>query len=545
MFALTRNHSLNFIHIDFGSCHVSLYLFQQAARCTLAKNSTYSNFITRQVAAYVDRFRTFTVPELKEETAKRGLNKNGKKQQLLMRLALWTRDELVKCSPELVNEELENSESETTNGKIELSCPSDKIEEEEDDSDSDDSSSSSEDELELFDGDEGSEQEDAADSDDEEMSCETNKESSNDSLAVTKGKYANVESSLSESLWDIFGHDSFRDGQEWAIQRCLDEKSSLLVAPTGFGKSLCYALPAALMDGVCIVVSPLISLIQDQLRSLPPRIPAATLSGSVSAAKTAAILDDIVRKRLKILFVSPERLTSPAFRRLFNLAWNPETKTRERKFPEISLLCIDEAHCISQWAHNFRPCFLRFKGFLNVMKPKSILAITATAGPRVIRDIGQTLGLDFPESITEESPKTFTDIEHESIKIIRSGRDNIDVMGKFMSNQEERLAVVAGILTPAGTTSNEKKKPYAGKLARGSVIVYVWRQRDTEVVAESLTAAGIAGGVVIYHGGMDANARAKSQSKFMRGKARICVATVAFGLGIDKADIVGVRTGRQ
>jgi ATP-dependent DNA helicase Q4 len=545
MFALTRNHSLNFIHIDFGSCHVSLYLFQQAARCTLAKNSTYSNFITRQVAAYVDRFRTFTVPELKEETAKRGLNKNGKKQQLLMRLALWTRDELVKCSPELVNEELENSESETTNGKIELSCPSDKIEEEEDDSDSDDSSSSSEDELELFDGDEGSEQEDAADSDDEEMSCETNKESSNDSLAVTKGKYANVESSLSESLWDIFGHDSFRDGQECAIKRCLDEKSSLLVAPTGFGKSLCYALPAALMDGVCIVVSPLISLIQDQLRSLPPRIPAATLSGSVSAAKTAAILDDIVRKRLKILFVSPERLTSPAFRRLFNLAWNPETKTRERKFPEISLLCIDEAHCISQWAHNFRPCFLRFKGFLNVMKPKSILAITATAGPRVIRDIGQTLGLDFPESITEESPKTFTDIENESIKIIRSGRDNIDVMGKFMSNQEERLAVVAGILTPAGTTSNEKKKPYAGKLARGSVIVYVWRQRDTEVVAESLTAAGIAGGVVIYHGGMDANARAKSQSKFMRGKARICVATVAFGLGIDKADIVGVRTGRQ
>ena len=449
-----------------------------------------------------------------------------------MRLALWTRDELVKCSPELVNEESE------TNGKIEL-CPSDKSEE---DSDSDDSSSSSEDELELFNGDEGSEKEDAIDSDDEEMRCETNNESSNDSRAVTKSKHADIESSLSGSLRDIFGHDSFRDGQEWAIQRCLEEKSSLLVAPTGFGKSLCYALPAALMDGVCIVVSPLISLIQDQLRSLPPRIPAATLSGSVSTAKTAAIIDDIVRKRLKILFVSPERLTSPAFRRLFNLAWNPETKTRERKFPEISLLCIDEAHCISQWAHNFRPCFLRFKGFLNVMKPKSILAITATAGPRVIHDIGQTLGLDFPESITEESPKTFMDIEHESIKIIRSGRDNIDVMGKFMSNQEERLSVVAGILTPAGTNSSERKNPYAGKLAKGSVIVYVWRQRDTEVVAESLTAAGITGGVVIYHGGMDANARAKSQSKFMRGKARICVATVAFGLGIDKADIVGVST---
>ena len=111
-------------------------------------------------------------------------------------------------------------------------------------------------------------------------------------------------------------------------------------------------------------------------------------------------------------------------------------------------------------------------------------------------------------------------------------------MGKFLSNQEERLAVVAGILSPG----SDKNNPYAGKLAKGSTIVYVWRQRDTEVVAESLKAAGVAGGIVVYHGGMDANARAKSQNKFMRGKARICVATVAFGLGIDKADIVGVST---
>jgi ATP-dependent DNA helicase Q4 len=472
---------------------------------------------------------------LKEETSRRGLNKNGKKQQLLMRLAIWTRDELVKSSPELANAEVE-SES-VTNSKIEIQ------EDEKSDTDSS-SSSTSEDELELFDGDEGSEEEDNADTDDESVTYETStsRNFSNDCLAEAKDNAVDTGSSLSASLKEIFGHNAFRNGQEWAIQRCLDEKSSLLVAPTGFGKSLCYALPAALMDGVCIVVSPLISLIQDQLRSLPPRIPAATLSGSVSASKTAAILDDIVRKRLKILFVSPERLTSPAFRRLFNLSWNPETKTRERKFPEISLLCIDEAHCISQWAHNFRPCFLRFKGFLKVMKPKSILAITATAGPRVIRDIGQTLGMDFPESITEDSPETSMDTEHEGLKIIRSGRDNIDVMGKFMSNQEERLATVAGILTPFGANSTDKKNPYARRLARGSVIVYVWRQRDTEVVAESLKAAGVAGGIVVYHGGMDANARAKSQSKFMRGKARICVATVAFGLGIDKADIVGVST---
>ena len=479
------------------------------------------------MAAYVDRFRTLTVPELKEETAKRGLNKNGKKQQLLMRLAIWARDELVKCSPKLVNEEADGEVDDNDHKIGNFICQKIQVE----DSDDDCSSSSDEDELELFNGAGESEEDDASIDEDHEMDC-----LANDRLSVAKGRKANCETTLSTSLRDIFGHTSFRDGQEWAIQRCLDGESSLLVAPTGFGKSLCYALPAALMDGVCIVVSPLISLIQDQLRSLPPRIPAATLSGSVSASKTAAIIDDIVRKRLKILFVSPERLTSPAFRRLFNLTWNPETNTKERRFPEISLLCIDEAHCVSQWAHNFRPCFLRFKGFLKIMKPKSILAITATAGPRVIKDITQTLGIDIPESFTEELSKSLSDIEHDSIKIIRSGRDNIDVMGKFLSNQEERLAAVAGILSPG----SDKNNPYAGKLARGSTIIYVWRQRDTEVVAESLKAAGVAGGIVVYHGGMDANARAKSQNKFMRGKARICVATVAFGLGIDKADIVGV-----
>jgi RecQ family ATP-dependent DNA helicase len=516
---------------------------KKAARETISKNTSFSSFIARQVAAHVDRFRTLTVPELKDETARRGLNKNGKKQQLLMRLAIWTRDELVKgypeeCAKEKMNGDEEENTKRVDDGNMKALCASD--EEDSDDNSSTSSEDSSEDELELFDGGKESEVEDG-----DEIAGYTSKEmkSSNQQLAVTIDR-PGEENSLSESLQNIFGHDSFRNGQEWAIQRCLEQKRSLLVAPTGFGKSLCYALPAALMDGVCVVVSPLISLIQDQLRSLPPRIPAATLSGSISASKTAAILDDIVRKRLKILFVSPERLTSPAFRRLFNLTWNPDTKMKERKFPEISLLCIDEAHCISQWAHNFRPCFLRFKGFLKIMKPKSILAITATAGPRVIADIGHTLDIKLSESesVSKDSPEKLIENQHESIKIIRTGRDNIDVMCKFMSNHEERLAVLSGILTRGVSKKHDKKRPYAGKLSKGSVIVYVWRQKDTEAVAESLVAAGVSGGVVVYHGGMDANRRAKSQSRFMRGKARIVVATVAFGLGIDKADIVGVST---
>jgi ATP-dependent DNA helicase Q4 len=499
----------------------------EAARKILAKNKHHSSFISRQVAEHVARFRVLTVPELREEATRRKLNKVGKKQELLMRLAIWTRDAIVTASPHLEQEEDCDSKKSDVR-KITMDSLNDlHPDKAEDESFSDDdvsSASSSDDELEFenMSSPEDAKEETTMDG----PPTDTCSESSN------PGSWAR-DKSLSDSLCRIFGHKSFRTGQEWAVQRCLDGKRSLLVAPTGFGKSLCYALPAALMDGVCIVVSPLISLIHDQLRSLPPGVPAATLSGSVSASKSAAILDDIVRKRLKILFVSPERLTSSAFRRLFNFAWDPEKKTKQRVFPEISLLCIDEAHCISQWAHNFRPCFLRFRALLRLMQPKSILGITATAGPSVVEDVRETLGI--PCANLEDGD------DDESIKIVRSCRDNIDVKVRLLQNQEERLETLVQILTP---NSREKRKSnggdYAGELSNGSVIVYVWRQKDTEVVAEYLNAAGVPGGVVIYHGGMDASARAKSQSNFMRGKARVCVATVAFGLGIDKSDIVGI-----
>lgn len=183
-----------------------------------------------------------------------------------------------------------------------------------------------------------------------------------------------------------------------------------------------------------------ISYFQDQLRSLPPRIPAATLSGSLSASATAAILDDLVRKRIKILFVSPERLTSASFRRLFNWTWNAETQQKERKFPEISLLCIDEAHCVSQWAHNFRPCFLRFKNLLAKMMPKSTLAVTATAGPKVIADITRTLGIE------GSSPN-----ENEGVLIIDKARDNIDVGCEYVDSHETRIQKVRNVSVVSST----------------------------------------------------------------------------------------------
>ena len=160
---------------------------------------------------------------------------------------------------------------------------------------------------------------------------------------------------------------------------------------------------------------------------LPPRVPAATLSGSSTAASTAATVDDIRRGRIKIVFVSPERLASASFRRLFRLKWNAATQVREREFPPVSLLCVDEAHCMSQWAHNFRPSYLRIQSMIDIIRPKSILAMTATAGPRVVEDICRTLNIDIHNE---------NDV---GVKILECKRDNIDVECLMVASHEERL----------------------------------------------------------------------------------------------------------
>ena len=182
------------------------------------------------------------------------------------------------------------------------------------------------------------------------------------------------------------------------------------------------------------------SFSQDQLRSLPPRLPAVTLSGSLTATKMACILDDIIRKRIKIVFVSPERLTSPSFRRLFRLRWNPDTKSHERSFPPVSLLCVDEAHCLSQWSFNFRPSYLRLHSMMDFIQPKSVLAITATAGPRVVTDICRTLNISI--SNTDEPA---CDDPNCGVRVTKTDRDNIDVSCFFLSSQEERLSAVSSL----------------------------------------------------------------------------------------------------
>lgn len=165
---------------------------------------------------------------------------------------------------------------------------------------------------------------------------------------------------------------------------------------------------------------------------------------------------------------------------------------------------------------------------LDLIQPKSVLAITATAGPRVISDITRTLGMPKWESSVGD--------ESKGIKIYKADRDNIDVTARFVSDHSDRLNRLVAILSPC----SDKSVGREGCLSKGSVIVYVWRQMDAEAVAEYISASNVPGKVVVYHGGMDSGARAKSQSMFLRGKARICVATVAFGLGINKSDVAGV-----
>ncbi|GAX26595.1 ATP-dependent DNA helicase Q4 [Fistulifera solaris] len=509
---------------------------QEAINAALQNNDSTSGFIARQVTGYVNQIRSFTVPELRTLTEKHRLPKTGNRAELLARLAIWARDEIAKGTEDwqkanpvsskkvenvslntkdpVTGKDFENADGSIRGASSEVMS---KTEEEDNNDDDDDVHSffSSEDELEIVNY--------------SKTVPDCGHESGGDGgLPNTFLNESNCR--ILSALQNTFGFSSFREGQEWAIRRCLDKKKSCFVAPTGFGKSLCYTLPATLMDGVCIVVSPLVSLMEDQLRLLPPRIPAATLSGSLSASTMTATVDDIMRGRIKIVFVSPERLTSPSFRRMFLPTWNAAENRFDRRFPDVSLLCVDEAHCMSQWAHNFRPSYMRLATMLEIIQPKSVLAMTATAGPRVVDDICRSLSIIAPSEGVDLS---------EAVHIMSSDRDNINVESIFLSSQEERLSKLIDILSPV-YKSEQRKSPLNGQLANGSVIVYVWRQRDAEAVAESIVTAGVEGGVVFYHGGMSSDARSRSQSKFMRGKARICVATIAFGLGINKADVAGV-----
>jgi ATP-dependent DNA helicase RecQ len=298
---------------------------------------------------------------------------------------------------------------------------------------------------------------------------------------------------LLQSLRTHFGHDAFRAGQEDVIRALLDDESALALFPTGAGKSLCYQLPAVLREGTALVISPLIALMKDQVDALRARgIAAARLDSSLTAEETQRVYADLRAGTLKLLYVAPERLSGEAF------------LDRLRRV-KISLLAIDEAHCISEWGHNFRPEYLRLARVAEELALRPVLALTATATPDVARDICKAFGI-----AAERHVQTSFRRKNLHLRVTPcAARDRLAVLAKRLASAKVRPAVV-----------------------------YVTFQKSAEDVAAHLAASGLAARA--YHAGMDAAERDATQEAFMRGECEVIVATIAFGMGIDKADIRSV-----
>jgi ATP-dependent DNA helicase RecQ len=292
------------------------------------------------------------------------------------------------------------------------------------------------------------------------------------------------------TLKNVFGFETFREGQEQVINKILDGKSALAIFPTGSGKSLCYQLSALHLDGLALVVSPLIALMKNQIDFLAERnIPAARLDSSVELAEMRRTDADLRAGKLKLLYVAPERLSNERFiQKLSGL--------------KIALLVIDEAHCISEWGHNFRPEYLKLSRIARSLRVERVLALTATATPAVAEDVCREFGI---------------------------GRDAFVHTGFYRPNL---VLLVAQVETGGKTElllSRLKARPPA------PTIVYVTLQRTAETVAAALEKADLPARA--YHAGLQSDERSAVQDWFIRSGDAIIVATIAFGMGIDKPDI--------
>ncbi|QQL45006.1 RecQ family ATP-dependent DNA helicase [Sulfuriroseicoccus oceanibius] len=296
-------------------------------------------------------------------------------------------------------------------------------------------------------------------------------------------------SQITDTLKQRFGHDQFRDGQREIVEGLVAGRSMLAVFPTGGGKSLCYQLPALLLDGVTLVISPLIALMKDQVDALRSRgIHAARLDSSLTHDEYGEVMRDLANGSLKLLYVAPERLANEGFRqKLASL--------------KIAMVAIDEAHCISEWGHNFRPDYLKLAKLCHTLRVPRVLALTATATPAVANDI-----------------RAAFDIAPDDHIQLSFHRHNLDLR-----------------VTPL---TDSERPPYLLERLKhtdGAVIVYVTLQHTAERIATYLNRNGVP--AQAYHAGLPAEQRAAAQDGFMTGNIRIIVATIAFGMGIDKADI--------
>lgn len=292
-----------------------------------------------------------------------------------------------------------------------------------------------------------------------------------------------------EALQRHFGFREFLDGQESVVSALLEGRDAMVVMPTGGGKSLCYQLPALCLEGVTLVISPLIALMKDQVDALQQKgIPAAMINSTLSLEEQQQRLAELRVGELKLVYVAPERFRSESFRN----ALRPI---------EIGLFAVDEAHCLSQWGHDFRPDYLRLEQTLQELGHPQTAAFTATATPQVRNDILNTLQLRDP-----------------FVSVTGFERPNLSLRVSEVSGNKEKY---------------EKLNELAKKWKTG--IVYCSTRKHVENVAESLAAMGRS--CVAYHGGMEDGDREAAQNAFLNRSADIAVATNAFGMGIDRPDV--------
>jgi ATP-dependent DNA helicase RecQ len=312
-----------------------------------------------------------------------------------------------------------------------------------------------------------------------------------DAAAAPRGADSAADPAV--ALQRLFGFADFRPGQREAVEGALAGRDVLVVMPTGAGKSLCYQLPALMRDDLTVVVSPLVSLMQDQAEALERAAPGsvALVNAQRDADTNRLAVSRAVRGEHKLLYVAPERFSSPGF-------------LEQLRDARVGLFVVDEAHCVSQWGHDFRPDYFRLADAARWLGAQAIVASTATATPQVAADIVQRLSL----------------------------RDPVKVATGF-DRPNLSFAVV-----PCRSRTDKERRLVAALEREGALpaIVYAGTRARTSELAERLEVA-LGREVVAYHAGLSRDARAEAQRRFMSGEVDVVVATNAFGMGVDKADV--------